>query len=140
VDLGSAPLLLSNQEQVQDNVGSPDSFGIGAGGFSSTFAGHLVSWGMVLQDTNGTAVTSDSLVVAPMLSDWDLQLSLRLVFRTADNTTFIGQSFGTITAVEIAQTSVPIPAALPLFATGLVGLGLLGWRRKRKGSSPPAAV
>jgi uncharacterized membrane protein len=26
----------------------------------------------------------------------------------------------------------PLPAALPLFATGLAGLGLLGWRRKRK--------
>jgi hypothetical protein len=26
----------------------------------------------------------------------------------------------------------PLPAALPLFATGLIGLGLLGWRRKRK--------
>ncbi len=25
---------------------------------------------------------------------------------------------------------VPIPAALPLFGTGLLGLGLLGWRRK----------
>jgi len=27
---------------------------------------------------------------------------------------------------------VPLPAALPLFATGIGGLGLLGWRRKRK--------
>jgi hypothetical protein len=26
----------------------------------------------------------------------------------------------------------PLPAALPLFATALGGLGLLGWRRKRK--------
>jgi hypothetical protein len=26
----------------------------------------------------------------------------------------------------------PLPATLPLFATGLGGLGLLGWRRKRK--------
>jgi MSHA biogenesis protein MshQ len=29
-------------------------------------------------------------------------------------------------------SAVPLPAALPLFATGLAGLGLLGWRRKRK--------
>jgi hypothetical protein len=27
---------------------------------------------------------------------------------------------------------VPFPAALPLFATGIGALGLLGWRRKRK--------
>jgi hypothetical protein len=27
---------------------------------------------------------------------------------------------------------VPLPATLPLFATGIAGLGLLGWRRKRK--------
>jgi hypothetical protein len=30
----------------------------------------------------------------------------------------------------IGQT--PLPAALPLFASGLAGLGLLGWHRKRK--------
>jgi len=29
-----------------------------------------------------------------------------------------------------AQT--PLPGALPLFATSLAGLGLLGWRRKKK--------
>jgi hypothetical protein len=28
--------------------------------------------------------------------------------------------------------TTPLPAALPLFATGLGGLGLLGWRRKRR--------
>jgi hypothetical protein len=32
----------------------------------------------------------------------------------------------------IVDTTVPLPAALPLFATGIGGLGLLGWRRKRK--------
>jgi hypothetical protein len=30
------------------------------------------------------------------------------------------------------QTATPIPATLPLFATGLGAMGLLGWRRKRK--------
>ena len=29
-------------------------------------------------------------------------------------------------------SAVPLPAALPLFATGIGALGLLGWRRKRK--------
>ena len=30
------------------------------------------------------------------------------------------------------DSSTPLPAALPLFGTGLGALGLLGWRRKRK--------
>lgn len=29
-------------------------------------------------------------------------------------------------------TATPLPAALPLFATGIGGLGLFGWRRRRK--------
>ena len=29
-------------------------------------------------------------------------------------------------------SNTPLPAALPLFATGLGALGLLGWRRKRR--------
>jgi hypothetical protein len=32
----------------------------------------------------------------------------------------------------IVPTPTPLPAALPLFATGLGVLGLLSWRRKRK--------
>jgi hypothetical protein len=32
-------------------------------------------------------------------------------------------------------TATPVPAALPLFVTGLGALGLLGWRRKRKARS-----
>jgi hypothetical protein len=32
------------------------------------------------------------------------------------------------------QGATPLPAALPLFATGLGAFGLLGWRRKRKAS------
>ena len=35
-------------------------------------------------------------------------------------------------AFSLDGNDTPLPAALPLFATGLGGLGLLGWRRKRK--------
>jgi len=32
----------------------------------------------------------------------------------------------------VTQAATPLPAALPLFAAGIGGLGLLGWRVKRK--------
>jgi hypothetical protein len=38
-----------------------------------------------------------------------------------------------------AIAPVPLPAALPLFATGLGVIGLLGWRRKRKNAAALAA-
>jgi hypothetical protein len=39
------------------------------------------------------------------------------------------------TFVLSATSATPLPAALPLFATGLGALGLIGWRRKRKASA-----
>ena len=39
---------------------------------------------------------------------------------------------------SVAKT--PLPAALPLFASGLGALGLLGWRRKRKAAAITAQV
>jgi hypothetical protein len=55
--------------------------------------------------------------------------------------TFTASVAGSIGSVVLADTGeaafefgtvTPLPAALPLFATGLGALGLLGWRRKRK--------
>lgn len=40
--------------------------------------------------------------------------------------------FATVNGVATDSASTPLPAALPLFATGLGALGLLSWRRKRK--------
>jgi hypothetical protein len=48
-----------------------------------------------------------------------------------------GADLGSVT--EIINATTPIPAALPLFASGLGALGLLGWRRKRKASAAIAA-
>jgi hypothetical protein len=44
-----------------------------------------------------------------------------------------------VTTESVAITPTPLPAALPLFATGLGALGLLGWRRKRKNAAAIAA-
>jgi hypothetical protein len=41
----------------------------------------------------------------------------------------------TLTPTSVSETVTPLPAALPLFATGLGALGLLGWRRKRKAAA-----
>jgi hypothetical protein len=38
-----------------------------------------------------------------------------------------------------SPVATPLPAALPLFASGLGALGLLGWRRKRKNAAAIAA-
>jgi hypothetical protein len=45
-------------------------------------------------------------------------------------------------AVTFSNTpfTTPIPAALPLFATGLAALGLVGWRSKRKNAAALAAA
>ena len=41
---------------------------------------------------------------------------------------------------EIGTASAtPLPGALPLFASGLGALGVLGWRRKRKATAALAA-
>jgi len=61
--------------------------------------------GSYLVDINTTSWTSNSSV--PLLS-----------------------GFGALAVSTGGET--PLPAALPLFATGLGCLGLLGWRRKRK--------
>jgi hypothetical protein len=37
--------------------------------------------------------------------------------------------------IVLNAAAVPLPAALPLFATGLGALGLLGWRKKRKNAA-----
>jgi hypothetical protein len=49
------------------------------------------------------------------------------------NTGVGGSDFTGAASLEVIVT--PLPAALPLFATGLGAMGLFGWRRKRKAAA-----
>ena len=77
--------------------------------------GSLVAWSL------GDIAGSPS---AKMLVGFDIE-----IFRN-------GQNWTENMATYLAATSpVPIPAALPLFGTGLGTMGFIGWRRKRRAAS-----
>jgi hypothetical protein len=44
------------------------------------------------------------------------------------------------TSLDVAADAVPVPAALPLFASGMGMFGLLAWRRKRKSVAAAATA
>jgi hypothetical protein len=59
---------------------------------------------------------------------------LALVFDASSGLATVSSTGGFTGSItyNFTPAATPLPAALPLFATGLGGLGLLGWHRKRK--------
>jgi hypothetical protein len=115
---------------------TPASFGSGVLTEPSNTSGGLVGF---------DAMAGTLLVPKGYVSDALLLASSSIY----DSATFasIGATPGTYTwtwgrgadqsfTLDIGQT--PLPATLPLFATGIGGLGLLGWRRRRKASAVTA--
>ena len=64
----------------------------------------------------------DTLVVYPNLSDYENDVSPLLY------------------ANVVVETATPLPAALPLFASGLGALGFFGWPRNRRAQSPEQTI
>jgi len=123
-----------------------------AANFTASFNGFTTANGTTSGSTlfaittnNGTAVflnsedpsTTDIVIPANTLSP-DTTYNFQLDFRdTLAGTGGITQLFdertdGTFTTGAATAPAVPLPATLPLFASGIGGLGLLGWRRKRR--------
>jgi hypothetical protein len=128
VGLGSTPTLT-----LYSGISGPTSFGPGTGGgatYTSTTSGLGLAINGILHAllvpsgyVSGTVLTSTSTFVGNTLT------GLGLTPGTYTWTWGTGDHAGSF-EIEIGAT--PLPAALPLFATGIGGLGLLGWRRKRK--------
>jgi PEP-CTERM motif len=77
--------------------------------------------------------------VATLLASTD---SAHIIFAAdvfSGNTSSTGVIGFTRTSGE-GPPPVPLPGALPLFASGLGALGLLGWRRKREKAAAIAAA
>ena len=116
---------------------------------SGCFARWSLSVEQYDQNNNWLGSTGESLTVSAMekRTRQDASVTLgQLAFGPMylDTTTLVVSSFISVgggwifksadliiqSPAQIAET--PLPAALPLFATGLGALGLLGWRRKTK--------
>jgi hypothetical protein len=65
----------------------------------------------------GDPPSYDTIVVFPNLYDYENSISPLFI-------------------ADVALEATPLPAALPLFASGLGALGFFGWRRKRKNAVP----
>lgn len=95
--------------------------------FNTDALGDIVSWDVRIEEVTPQGnidfrSITDSLPTYDLISNWILDAS----GTSADS--YDPGSWAVVNDVSIT----PLPASLPLFASGLGGLGLLHWRRKRK--------
>jgi hypothetical protein len=96
-------------------------------------------------DLDGVGFALGSYLGSPLYGDFVCQFTSAFTCQLNYESGFGGtiHNIGTIGAPGdefILSAATPLPAALSLFATGLGGLGLLGWRRKRTNASIFAAA
>jgi hypothetical protein len=82
-----------------------------------------------------SAITGDSILpnVGSTMQSAEASLDPHIYSNIPGLTLEISQGIDNI--VGTAAGATPLPAALPLFATGLGALGLFGWRRKKKSAA-----
>jgi hypothetical protein len=99
--------------------------------------GHLLS--TLTLDFNGPVLTHTTHLNGFTTTPGDFVHgvnTLTMVITSTDDFLEGARLEGTLVAEgRVSNVVAPVPPALPLFATGLSALGLLGWRRKRKARS-----
>ena len=117
---------LGNGTQISGNplLAFPDTQGFGTGGRDSPYAAGDFAF-----------QNSENLVFgqfAPLLFDENLNDTYLITLALSDRSGFVGS---VNEFVVVGTGATPLPAALPLFASGLGALGLLGRRRKKKAAA-----
>ena len=101
-------------------------------------------WSLNFFDLSGTAFsTKDLPLIFPSLDAWRSEFINLQVPRNSETTPDTSNINIVLTSlssqVEPTTPVVPLPAALPLFGTGLGIMGFIGWRRKRRMAAEAAA-
>jgi hypothetical protein len=98
-----------------------------------------------LQELIGTFANSSGVIVGNPFAigngplSFSAPLGSSMLLLGTNDSSYFDNSGAILVSVTGDFGAVPIPAALPLFATGLGLMGLLGWRRRRKATSAPSA-
>ena len=111
-----------------------DSLNISLGstlGFSYTPGSRILEVGGIQNNVGGVGTgTDDFALVIPGFPNGPFVGGIEFFYNQGGSDTF--------DALTTSFTTTPLPAALPLFATGLGALGLFGWHRKRKAQAVAA--
>ena len=124
-------LMSGNLSQTQGQFGEFDilfQFNLPPAG-TAVPLGLKVDWTSTIEQSTGLKSSinyNDPMMFTLFDPDGNVVPNLLFESSTGD---FLGVTNG---ASLLAQTETPLPATLPLFATGLGALGVLGWRRKKK--------
>jgi hypothetical protein len=135
VHVGSTPVLLSIQ--LFPNY-SPTSPGGGVDGFISVDVGapivSFVGFGAPFADPTALEVDGSPGVFTYLLTalNQDLNIVVTALLTPNDDGSFIGEGPFIRVTLEDVTSAVPVPGALPLFATGIGALGFMQWRRRRR--------
>jgi hypothetical protein len=115
--------VLNNSSTV---INSMNFTGIALGGDNRTYGDET---GKTVNDTLPNSATWSVLLTGADLS------SITIAISTFNGSTSDDPAYSPFLDVEFVPTitgATPLPAALPLFATGMGLMGWVGWRRKRR--------
>jgi len=59
----------------------------------------------------------------------------KVIFRSTGLSTYTNDEYSVAGFRGYPVTAIPLPAALPLYGTGLAVMGLIGWRKRRKAAT-----